>query len=102
VSVIEELRAIIARIEAERQHDAAIKIVSDFLRRRLVRKYPEVEQGRRAYSAFRRHDAVALKDFEEFTQFPEVKQRATEFLQRLASNCFETDGILRSEESHVS
>jgi hypothetical protein len=100
MSVIDELRSVIARIEAEHQHDAAIKIMSDFLRRRLVQRHAEVEQGRRVYSAFRRHDAVAVREFEEFTQYADVKQRAAEFLQRLASNCFETDGVLR-EESHA-
>jgi hypothetical protein len=84
VNTLDELRNVIERIDSRTESLEAVKIMSAYLRKRLVQRQSEETQGKLTYQHYTDRDFVKLREFLRFSQFPRIRQAAEDFLTNLA------------------
>jgi hypothetical protein len=83
VNTLDDLRNVIERIDPKESIEA-VKIMSAYLRKRLVQRLSEEAQGKATYKHYTDRDFVKLREFVHFSQFPRIRQAAEDFLTNLA------------------
>ncbi len=71
-----QLTEMLSQFEAANQVDQAISICSRFLRKREILKQPESQQSESVQLAIARRDRTTLRDYEEFSIFPDIRDCA--------------------------
>jgi hypothetical protein len=69
-----QLTDILAQFESAGQTDQAISICKRFLRKRDILTQPEAQQSATVHIAIMRKDRAALRDYSEFSQFPDIRE----------------------------
>jgi hypothetical protein len=102
MTVIDELKDLIARIEIESQHDEAVRILNTYLRTRLVQRLPEAEQAKKLYAAFQTGNIERVRAY-QVSQHGRVREQCENFLRMLANESHPGQvRVLRSDEAHAS
>lgn len=101
-ALIADLQTLLKRIETENESDGAIKILSDFLRRRLVQRLSKAEQKRRIYRLYFAKNIRALQEFAQWSQFPKVKESVADYLQKIEFETHTPGGVLRLPDDYVT
>jgi hypothetical protein len=97
MTIAEELQLLIDRIDSEADHDACVRAMNKYLRRRIIQRRDEPEQAKRLYEAFQTGRADLVREF-EVSQYGRIREQTANFLQMLANESREGQvRVLRSE-----
>jgi hypothetical protein len=98
MTTLEELTEVIKRIDSEADHDAAVRILNAYLRKRIVQRRDEFEQAKRLYEAFQTRCVELVREF-ELSQFGRIREQAANFIRMLEKESHPGQvRVLRSEE----
>jgi len=93
-ALVSDLQSLLKRIETENESDSAIKILSDFLRRRLVQRLSTSEQKKRLYKHYITRNIKALQEFAQFSQFPSVQESVADYIVKIECESHTPNGVL--------
>lgn len=78
-----QLTDILAQFESSGQTDQAISIAKRFLRKREILTQPEAQQSAIVHSAIVRRDRATLRDYAEFSQFPDIGDMCCSLVEQI-------------------
>lgn len=97
MTAIEELQELINRIELESEHDAAVRIMNSYLRKRIVQRRDEPEQAKRLYESFQTGRVELVQEY-QVSQYGRIRQQAANFIRMIENESHPLQvRVLRSE-----
>jgi len=101
MTVVEELKDLIDRIEIESHHDAAVRIMNKYLRKRIVQRRDEPEQAKRLYESFQTSRVELVQEY-QVSQYGRIREQAANFIRMIENESHPHQvRVKRSEAVHA-
>lgn len=101
MTIVEELQLLIDRIQAEAEHDACVRVMNKYLKKRLIQRLPEPEQAKKLYEAFQTGNIERVRPF-DFSQYGRIREQAGNFVRMIENESHPGQvRVLRSEAANA-
>jgi hypothetical protein len=102
MTIVGELTELIQRIDSQADHDACVRLMNVYLRKRIVQRRDQPEQAKRLYESFQTGRVELVREF-ELSQFGRIREQAANFIRMIENESHPGQvRVLRSEETHAS
>ena len=82
MTIVQELQRLIDQIQEEPDHDACVRVMNKYLKKRLIQRLPVAEQAKKLYSAFQTGNIERVQPF-DLSQHGRIREQAANFIRMI-------------------